>query len=410
MTRNQILFVNLHYTPDVAATGQNLSDLAEHLVAEGWEVSVLCGRGHYVRGRVTAPAREVRNGVYVRRFRTTVFGRRSHSLRVLSYAHFYVQAFLSVLFGDPKCPVVFLTTPPLVASIGLATRRLRGRRYGIWSMDLHPHAEAAAGMLRESGPVYRALYALNAHAYRSADFVVDLGSSMKQQINNLGVSPERQHTVNIWTRSESVQPLGRADNALRAELGFSSETVVEYSGNAGLAHRFDIVLEAIEDLRSDDDIRFLFIGGGPQRALIEQYAVEHRIVSFRYVDYYPRERLSESLGIGDIHLVTLSPDFAGVAVPAKFAGIMAAGRPVLFVGPSMSEVGEAIRAIGCGRVIDPSNDPEAVGTFVDTVRAWAAKPELRAEMGRRGRCAAVEEYDVEPCCRAFTEAINRHWT
>ena len=30
-----LLFVNQHYTPDVAATGQCLADLAEHLVGHG---------------------------------------------------------------------------------------------------------------------------------------------------------------------------------------------------------------------------------------------------------------------------------------------------------------------------------------------------------------------------------------
>ena len=40
-----LLFVNQHYWPDVASTGQHLADLAEHLAAAGHEVSVLASRG-----------------------------------------------------------------------------------------------------------------------------------------------------------------------------------------------------------------------------------------------------------------------------------------------------------------------------------------------------------------------------
>jgi colanic acid biosynthesis glycosyl transferase WcaI len=36
-----LLFVNQHYTPDIAATGQCLADLAEHLAKSGYYVEVL---------------------------------------------------------------------------------------------------------------------------------------------------------------------------------------------------------------------------------------------------------------------------------------------------------------------------------------------------------------------------------
>jgi hypothetical protein len=66
--------------------------------------------------------------------------------------------------------------------VGWLGRVLRGQRYGVWSMDLHPEAEVAAGMLRPGSPVVRVLRGLNALAYRGADFVVDLGPYMRRRI------------------------------------------------------------------------------------------------------------------------------------------------------------------------------------------------------------------------------------
>src|SRR3954471_24595415 len=83
-----LLFVNQHYWPDVASTGQHLADLAEYLAAEGYEVSVLASRGRYVKGKVPAPLEEVRNGVTIRRVRTTGFGRARHLGRLMDYASF----------------------------------------------------------------------------------------------------------------------------------------------------------------------------------------------------------------------------------------------------------------------------------------------------------------------------------
>src|SRR3954454_14906 len=84
----RLLLVNQHYYPEVASTGQHLTDLAEHLAREGYAVEVLTGRGKYVAGKMNAPAREVRNGVTIRRLRTTSFGRSSHVGRIVDYLSF----------------------------------------------------------------------------------------------------------------------------------------------------------------------------------------------------------------------------------------------------------------------------------------------------------------------------------
>src|SRR4051812_10480269 len=141
--RVSLLLVNAHYHPDVASTGQHLTDLAEYLAERGFDVGVLTGRGRYVAGRVSAPPRERLNGVDVVRVRATTFGRGSHLGRLVDYASFYVQVLLRLLTGARADGVVFLTTPPLLSFLGRMARLLRGQRYAIWSMDLHPDAEFA---------------------------------------------------------------------------------------------------------------------------------------------------------------------------------------------------------------------------------------------------------------------------
>src|SRR5881275_3358334 len=95
----KLLLVNQHYYPDVASTGQHLTDLAEHLAREGYGVEVLTGRGKYVAGKMDAPAREIRNGVRIRRLRTTSFGRGSHLGRLVDYLSFYMRVLAALLFG-----------------------------------------------------------------------------------------------------------------------------------------------------------------------------------------------------------------------------------------------------------------------------------------------------------------------
>jgi glycosyltransferase involved in cell wall biosynthesis len=182
------------------------------------------------------------------------------------YATFYVRAFLAlVTVPSGDVTVLFLTTPPLLAVMGwFATAlRLRRFRYGIWSMDLHPDAEIAAGMVRATSPIGRILIWLDERAFRGAAFVVDLGPYMKRRIVAKGVPVSRTHTIPVWGHAESLR--GRP---LRAELGLEGRFVVMYSGNAGLVHDFGDILAAMRLLRDEPRIYFLFAGGGPRRSEI----------------------------------------------------------------------------------------------------------------------------------------------
>lgn len=407
--RPHVLFVNAHYHPDVASTGQHLTDLAEFLAERGYAVSVLTGRGRYVAGRVEAPARETHNGVSIRRVRGTSFGRGTHLGRVVDYASFYVQVLVRLLAGGRPDGVVFLTTPPLLSFVGRLARLFRGQRYGIWSMDLHPDAEFAAGMLDPRGLAGRLLEWANGVGYRGADFVIDLGAYMKRRLEAKGVRPERTRTIHVWSRVEEILPTPRAENPLLDELGLRDRFVVMYSGNAGIVHDFDAVLEAMRRLRDDPRIFFLFVGGGPQRAKIEEYARENGLANFAYREYFPREHLRYSLPVADAHLITLRAPFAGIAVPGKLYGIMAAARPALFVGPRASESADAIELGQCGVVIDPTQVNDPAGDLVAILRRWAEDPFEAAALGAAGREAFLRRYERQENCAEFEAVIRETW-
>ena len=404
----KLLLVNQHYYPDVASTGQHLTDLAEHLAREGYAVEVLTGRGKYVAGKMDAPAREVRNGVSIRRLRTTAFGRSSHLGRVVDYLSFYVKVLVALLFGPKRDGVLFLTTPPLLAFLGAIARAVRGQHYGVWSMDLHPDAEVASGMLRGHSVAAKLLEWMNATGYRRADFVVDLGPYMKQRIVAKGVDPKRTHTVHVWSAKDEIVPTPREANPLIDELGLREKFVVMYSGNAGIVHEFGPICEAMKLLKDDPRIYFLFVGDGPRRAEIEQFAKENDIRNFQYRGYFSREQLKYSLSVADVHLISLRAPFVGISVPGKLYGIMASARPALFVGPRECESAETILNAGCGAVVDPA-DERAAETLASLMREWSVRNGDLAALGSQGRVAFEGTFEREVNCEEFERLVRRNW-
>jgi len=181
-----------------------------------------------------------------------------------------------------------------------------------------------------------------------------------------------------------------------------------YSGNAGLVHEFGPILEAMRRTKDDGRLFWLFVGDGPRRAEIERYIAEHAIGNATYRGYFPREQLRYSLSVGDAHLISLRPQFVGISVPGKLYGIMASGRPAIFVGPTESESGETVLEAECGVVVDP-NAADAVGRIVEAVQGWAAHPEAARALGRRGRAAFLAGYEREACCREWGGVIELAW-
>src|SRR5690606_33830543 len=96
------------------------------------------------------------------------------------------------------------------------------------------------------------------------------------------------------------------------------------------------------------------------------------------------------------------PRLEGVSVPCKLYGIMAAGRPALFVGPAACETADAIRAADCGRTV-PGGD---VDQLVRTLRELADDAEMRRRLGQNARAAFEQQYNRRACTRRWADLLE----
>lgn len=401
----RLLFVNQFYWPDLASTGQHLTDLCEHLAGRGHEVRVLCSSGAYLdaAGRV-APAREQRQGVSIRRFRGLGFGQRSSlGRRAAEYAAFHLQVARATAASSWPDLIVTLTTPPLLGLWGALAQALLGRRHVPFVMDLHPDAEFALGLLRRQSLLGRALEALNAWPLRRADRAVVLGPHMAARLQAKGVDPARLAEIPVWADGQAVRPRPHAHNELRRRLGWNGRFVVLYSGNAGLVHRFDELLDAMQRVGATHPrILFAFVGGGPRRREIEAEVARRGLTNAEFHAYFPREMLGESLPAADAHFLSLRDEQAGIAVPGKLYGAMASGRPVLFVGPERCESADTLRQSGAGYAFR-SGEGLALSEAILTL---AEDPRRAAELGRRARAEFERRFDRPVCLAAWSELIE----
>ncbi len=154
-----------------------------------------------------------------------------------------------------------------------------------------------------------------------------------------------------------------------------------YSGNMGMGHEFETMLDAAAMLRGDGSVEFRFVGGGKRRAELEAGAARRGLDNVRFMESVPLGNLSALLGSADVHLLSMRPGLEGMLVPSKVYGILAAGRPAIMVGSTENEAAGLIRRSGAGFVI-PVGD--AAG-LCRAVRRLRDEPGLARRVGRAGR-------------------------
>jgi glycosyltransferase involved in cell wall biosynthesis len=396
------LFINQYYWPDHASTAQHLTDLVESLAAEGHECHVLCAQGGYKPSAPRPPAFEVHNGVHIHRVPATSLGRKSTLRRMTDYLSFYLRALLMALRFPRFDVAVTLTTPPIIGLVGTLLRRLKGTRHVYWSMDLHPDASLALGRMSARNPVVAWLSWISDFVYRQADKVVVLGPYMADRVFAKGVRRDRVAEVPVWSRADEIYPIPRENHPLRRRLGLDGKFVAMYSGNLGLAHSTAEFLEAARRLRGRKDVVFLFVGDGPRMAEVRSAQEAEGLENVRFLEYFPREQLHESLSLADAHLISMRSEMTGIVVPGKLYGVMASGRPAVFVGPAHCESADTLRQARCGLTVRLG---DAAG-LVDALTGLADDPESARAMGDRGRLAFLAAHERERCCRRWSELIG----
>jgi glycosyltransferase involved in cell wall biosynthesis len=389
----RIIIANRFFFPDESATSRMMSSLAFGLAERGHSVDVVTSRQRH-DGGPGFTACETLGGVRVHRVATPDFGRARLAGRALDYAAYHFGAGWRIrrLLGSGD--VVIVGTDPPLFSI-TASAALAGSQATLvnWMLDLFPEAAMRLGMLRPGSIAARALCGLRDASLRKARLNVAPIGRMAELLAGRGIPPSKMVVMDQWSDGDAIRPVAPSQNPLRREWGLHGRFVVGYSGNFGRVHEFGTILGAAERLRHREDVVFLFVGSGHRRAWIEAEVRRRGLDNVVFKPLQPRERLAESLGAADVHLVSLLPDLEPCSVPSKFYGILAAGRPTLFVGDPDGEIARVISRTGCGAAVRIGEEEELAAHIVELSGSGA----LWAQMATAARCT----FDFE-----FREAVG----
>jgi colanic acid biosynthesis glycosyl transferase WcaI len=359
----RILFLTENFPPETNASATRVFERACYWVKWGHDVTVITCAPNFPEGRLYPGYRnrwrqvETIAGIRVVRVKTYIAANEGVLRRTLDFLTFMVSGFGAGLV-ERRPDVVMATSPQFFAAVaGWALGAVRRRPFIFELGDLWPASILAVGAIK-SGFIIRQLERLELFLYRRAAVVVALTHAFKRDLMRRGIPEDHVAVVINGVDLPRYAPRP-TDDALRAQWGLTGKFVVGYLGTLGMAHGLRNVLDAAEIMRSRDDVRFLLVGAGAEKAALQSEAVQRGLSNVVFVPPQPKDLMPRVWSVCDVGLVHLknSPAFAEV-IPSKMFEAMAMGKPILLVAPD-GEATRIIEADGAGLCV-AAEDPQAL--------------------------------------------------
>jgi colanic acid biosynthesis glycosyl transferase WcaI len=359
------------FHPDDVVSARIFSDFCAELSRRGWEVTAWpCNRPcHDAKERY--PLTEEWEGVAIRRIWRPALRQASKLGRVVNAAWMFAAWCWALLRDRRNRPDVLVigTDPILSILIAPVVRKfLPDIRIVHWCFDVYPEYAIAEDMFRADIWPVRRLKRLLRAAYTSCDLVADLGSCMRSRLEEYGHTCTKT-TLTPWALAEPPE-VELPDPATRHELFGDNALGLLYSGNFGRPHSYADLLSLARRLR-DTGIHLTFGVRGSRSDELRQ-EVQPADTNVSFAGFAPEAALEKRLAAADIHMVSLRPEFTGLAVPSKFFGSLASGRPVIFSGSDDSALARWIEEYKIGWVLN-ENTQERVATELLELRSCRDK-------------------------------------
>ncbi len=380
----KILILGLNFAPELIGVGKYTGELAHWLGRQGHEIRVITAPPYYPAWKVGKDyhayryQREYRDQIRTLRCPLWVPDRPKTSTRILHLLSFAATSALPALWqGLFWRPDIVWTVEPtaFTAPTAWLAARLGDSTACLHIQDLEIEAALGLRMLEKSWLIGTSTW-LYGWLLKRFDHVSTISEQMREQLSSYGIPPKRCSMFPNWVDTEALRPL-EAPSSFRKELGLPSDKVVAlYAGNMGSKQGVDSLADVARHLADQRNLHFVFAGEGPVRGDVEAMTADLGNVTM--IPLQPNERFNDLLNLADIHLLPQRESTESFALPSKFGGMMASGRPAV-VQASKGEL--ALVAGKCGIVV-PSGDARAMA---EAVRQLVLDPDRRQSLGKMAR-------------------------
>lgn len=355
-----ILLVTDSYPPEIRSASHLMQELAEGLRDRGHKITVLTSYPQYnltdnIKGK-TFPEFSIEASINVIRVKTLPHHRVSFIVRGISQL-LLPKLFLSKInrYLKSRPDTVIVYSPPLpLARVGVAVKRKYGARFILNVQDIFPQNAIDLGALKNT-ILIKFFETMEKRAYRAADKIVVHSEGNADFIRRKnGYHADKISTLHNWIDTKEYAGIERT-NYFRRKYSLENKFIILFAGVIGPSQGLDFVIDIAGRVKEYDDIRFLIVGDGMDKARLVSMVKQRNLQNVRFESFVSKEDYPKLVKDADVGLVSLTAKNKTPVVPGKILGYMAASIPVIAFLNKESDGHNIIKDAKCGLSSVPDN-------------------------------------------------------
>ena len=402
---NLIVWILNHYAGTKASPSTRHYDLAREFVRKGHKVTIFASGFHYqkfVEERLRSDEsskQEYHDGVRFVWMRTFPYKGNEwrRVVNMISYA--WRAIFIGRKLEERPDVIIGSCVHPFAVLSAYILSRMKKSRFLFEVRDLWPQTLIDMGALNNKSLIAWGLRKLEKFLYDKAEEIITLLPYADEYITGLGIPSKKI----IWIPNGA--DLSRYRGVREYDGGMSKPFKIMYLGAHGRANALDVIIDAANIIQGKglNNIRFIFVGDGPEKTHLIQYSEKKCLYNVEFRSAIPKNEISKVMGEADafmFNLEDLSLFKYGIS-SNKLFDYLASGRPILFSGNAANNpVAEAAAGISV-----PARAPKLLANAV--IDLINLKPEDRKIMGKNGLRYMRAKHDIRLLADRLENVISR---
>jgi glycosyltransferase involved in cell wall biosynthesis len=333
------------------------------------------------------------------------YNRRSKLFRVLSWINYSLFAFWKMLKADSNTLIFIVSNPPFLGFFALLVNLVKRTHYVVLVYDIHPDTLISFGVLSKNSFAVKLWRSMNRRVWNRSIAVYTIGSVMAENLTKqFNVERTKLGHVGVippWADTNKIKPIDKNDNPLSRELGQEDKITILYSGNMGISHDIDSILQAAKILKNEENIAFLLIGEGEKWQDAVDFQKDNNLTNLQVLPFQPEKKLPYTMSLADIALVALDDGAEGLMIPSKMFYYMAAGAAVIGICKGRNDVSNIIQNTNCGITIEPKK-PEELAAIIKELSKDTKKLRKFKECARK---SSVSNFSRNACMEKLNQEL-----
>ena len=206
-------------------------------------------------------------------------------------------------------------------------------------------------------------------------------------------------TIPNWAHEKLIVPNKEAYD----RFGYNeNQFIVSYFGNMGTCQDMETLMEAVEKLRNDENIKFLFVGHGNKVDSIREKIRKDQLKNIQLLDFLTGKDFEQAVAISSCCVVSLEKGLKGTCAPSKYYSYLQGGKPILGIVEEGSYLEEEITREKLGYVTHNQNSD----LLVKHIKHMSENKSECLEIGKRVTQVYMNNYDIEICLNKYVRIIE----